>query len=345
MNSPLIDTVAQLPPEEIIFGHSSAMLDIRRRLEKIAPTNVPVLLEGESGTGKDVVAKFIHQCSPWRTGPFVKITCPAIPTSLLESELFGYEAGAFTGANGNKSGRVELAHHGTLFLDEIAELDVGIQAKLLQLLQDGQFCRIGANADTRVDARIICATNRNLQHEVEAGRFRQDLIYRINVVNIRLSALRDRAEDIPDLLDYLIGVYAAKYNRRRQLIAREAVRALQSYQWPGNVRELENFVRRYVIIGADALSLLAVEQMPHVSSQPTDATDASLKTLTRQAARQVERELILKSLQANNWNRKNTARALKISYRALLYKIRDAGLPMRRTTGSGTRVISAVQGQ
>src|SRR4051812_38433845 len=177
-NSPLSQSLGHMPPAEIVFGRTKAMSDIRQRLEKIAAANVPVLVEGESGTGKDIISRLIHRNSPWERGPFVKITCPAIPATLLESELFGYEKGAFTGAYGTKPGRVEMAHRGTLFLDEISELDMGLQAKLLQLLQEGQFCRIGANEDKKVEVRVVCATNRHLDQEVEAGRFRQDLYYR-----------------------------------------------------------------------------------------------------------------------------------------------------------------------
>ena len=180
------------------------MQAVRQRIEKVASANVPVLIRGESGTGKEILAKLVHCLSPWEDGPFVKVNCPAIPGTLLESELFGYEKGAFTGAYGTKPGRIELAHRGTLFLDEIAELDPGLQAKLLQLLQDGQFCRIGAQEDTRVEVRVVCATNRELEKEIEAGSFRQDLFYRINVVSIRLPALRERRQDIPELMGYFL---------------------------------------------------------------------------------------------------------------------------------------------
>src|ERR1700686_405521 len=175
-----------LPPEEVIFGNSPAMRTIRQKLEKAAGANIAGLLLGQSGTGKEGLAKLIHSQSPRRKGAFVKVSCPAIPGTLLESELFGYEKGAFTGANGAKPGRVEFAHNGTLFLDEISELDLGLQSKLLQLLQDGQFCRIGAQEDKKVEVRIVCATNRQLEVEIENGTFRQDLYYRINVVNLQL---------------------------------------------------------------------------------------------------------------------------------------------------------------
>ena len=194
--------VAELPPEEVIFGSSPAMGAIRNKVEKAANANIPVLLQGQSGTGKEILARFIHRRSRWGNGPFVKVNCPAIPGTLLESELFGYERGAFTGAYGTKPGRVELAHRGTLFLDEIAELDPGMQAKLLQLLQDGRFCRIGAQGDKRVEVRVVCATNRQLQREINSGTFRQDLFYRINVVTIQLPPLRERLTDIPRLTKY-----------------------------------------------------------------------------------------------------------------------------------------------
>src|SRR5947209_11000936 len=169
--SSLVQSLGEIPPEPVVFGHSDAMLSLRERLDKVAAANVPVLITGESGTGKDIIARMIHARSPWRVGPFVKVNCPAIPGTLLESELFGYEKGAFTGAYGTKPGRVELAHRGTLFLDEISELDLGLQSKLLQLLQDGQFCRIGAQEDKKVEVRVVCATNRQLEEEIGTGTF------------------------------------------------------------------------------------------------------------------------------------------------------------------------------
>src|SRR5690242_19234307 len=212
--SSLVQSIGEIPPESILFGRSEAMQALRERLEKLASANVPVLIQGESGTGKDIIARMIHARSPWRSGPYVKVNCPAIPGTLLESELFGYEKGAFTGAYGTKPGRVEMAHRGTLFLDEISELDLGLQSKLLQLLQDGQFCRIGAQEDKKVEVRVVCATNRKLEQEIENGTFRADLFYRINVVNIHMPPLRERAVDIPDLVTYFLEYYNRKYNCR-----------------------------------------------------------------------------------------------------------------------------------
>ncbi len=325
--------LGDLPPDLVVFGRTEAMREVRRRLERLVGANIPVLLQGESGTGKDIIAKLFHRYSPWNKGPFVKVNCPAIPGTLLESELFGYERGAFTGAYGSKPGRVELAHRGTLFLDEISELDFDLQSKLLQLLQDGQFCRIGAQEDKRVEVRVVCATNRDLQAEVEGGRFRQDLYYRIAVVTIHLPPLRERAADLPDIINYLLQVHNEKYNAQARPLSSNLISRLQRYHWPGNIRELENLIRRYVILGTeDAIVNELIAPTPNHAFPveiPLDG-DLSLKKLTRQAVRDLEGRIILKVLQANNWNRKKTARVLNISYRALLYKIRDAGISSSR---------------
>jgi two-component system response regulator AtoC len=332
--SSLVQSLGEIPPESIVFGRSDAMQSLRERLDKVASANVPVLIQGESGTGKDIIARMIHGFSPWKTGPFVKVNCPAIPGTLLESELFGYEKGAFTGAYGSKPGRVEMAHRGTLFLDEISELDLALQSKLLQLLQDGQFCRIGAQEDKRVEVRVVCATNRQLEVEIESGTFRQDLFYRINVVNLRMPALRERRGDIQDLVTYFLEYYNRKYNCRAKAISPDLMRVLEKYHWPGNIRELENLVKRYVILGNEDVisSDLVAREQEYFNPDINLDGPISLKKLTRQAVRELERKVILKVLQANHWNRKQAARALSISYRALLYKIRDAGLPPNRST-------------
>ena len=330
--SSLTQSLGEIPPESVVFGRTEAMRALRERLQKLAGANVPVLIQGESGTGKDIIARMIHGLSPWRTGPFVKVNCPAIPGTLLESELFGYEKGAFTGAYGSKPGRVEMAHRGTLFLDEISELDSALQSKLLQLLQDGQFCRIGAQEDKKVEVRVVCATNRQLEQEIATGSFRQDLFYRINVVNLHMPPLRERAADVPALVAYFLDYYNRKYNCRARELSDELMAMLQKYHWPGNIRELENLVKRYVILGTEeAISNDLVSQQRDVFN-PEISIDGpiSLKKLTRQAVRELERKVILKVLQANHWNRKQSARALSISYRALLYKIRDTGLPSNR---------------
>src|SRR5437660_4690192 len=241
--------VGNLPPEEVIFGTSPAMRAIRNKVEKAANANIPVLLQGQSGTGKEILARLIHRRSSWGNGPFVKVNCPAIPGTLFESELFGYEKGAFTGAYGMKPGRVELAHRGTLFLDEIAELEPVIQAKLLQLLQDGQFCRIGAQGERQVEVRVVCATNRELRQAIKSGTFRQDLFYRINVVTIEVPTLQERSSDIPMLLNYFLEKYSKQYNSPVRPLADRQLDFLQEYGWPGNIRELENLAKRCVILG------------------------------------------------------------------------------------------------
>jgi two-component system, NtrC family, response regulator AtoC len=328
----LVQPLGEMPPEIVVFGRTEAMQALRARLMKLAGANVPVLIEGESGTGKDIIARMIHAASPWKTGPWVKVNCPAIPGTLLESELFGYEKGAFTGAYGMKPGRVEMAHRGTLFLDEISELDMGLQSKLLQLLQDGQFCRIGAQEDKKVEVRVVCATNRKLDVEIESGTFRADLYYRINVVNLQMPPLRERAADIPDLVNYFLEYHNRKYNCRAKPLSNELMAVLRKYHWPGNIRELENLIKRYVILGTE--DVIASDLAPRApdffnADIPLDGP-ISLKKMTRQAVRELERKVILKVLQHHHWNRKQSARTLGISYRALLYKIRDAGLPSNR---------------
>ena len=345
--SSLVQAIGEIPPEAVVFGTSELMNSLRDRLGKVASANVPVLIHGESGTGKDIIARMVHCLSPWKSGPFVKVNCPAIPGTLLESELFGYERGAFTGAYGSKPGRVEMAHRGTLFLDEISELDMSLQSKLLQLLQDGQFCRIGAQADKKVEVRIVCATNRRLEEEIENGTFRQDLFYRINVVNLFMPPLRERRNDIENLANYFLDYYNRKYNCRAKAISPELMEVLQKYHWPGNVRELENLVKRYVILGSE--DVITSDLQPRDPDLLTTDINfdgpISLKKLTRQATRALERKIILKVLHNHHWNRKQAARTLNISYRALLYKIRDAGLPPNRVrrqpeAASGTQVAA-----
>ena len=321
-----------LPPEHIYFGPADAMQAVRQRVERAAGLNVPILVLGESGTGKEVLARFIHHRSPWRCGPFVKVNCPAIPGTLLESELFGFEKGAFTGANAAKPGRMELAQDGTLFLDEIAELEMGLQAKLLHVLQDGHFTRIGGHEEKSLDARVICATNRQLQHEIETGGFRSDLFYRINVISITLPPLRERREDIPYLIEYLRQVFNQRFKREAAPLSRETVQLLQQREWPGNVRELENCLARYVILGSEEAFFTDRDEKRPVTFSYETTTDGNipLKRIAQQVTRRMERDLILKVLQANHWNRRKAAEVLKISYRALLYKVRQAGLPAKR---------------
>ena len=320
------------PPDSIYFGPSEAMRLVRQRVDRAAALNVPVLVLGESGTGKEVLARYIHNRSPWRSGPFIKLNCPAIPGTLLESELFGFQKGAFTGAHATKPGRMEMANGGTLFLDEIAELDAGLQAKLLHVLQDGTFTRIGDHEEKQLDARIICATNRNLEHEIKNGGFRADLLYRINVIDVTLPPLRERRDDIPYLAEYLREQFNVRFQKEAGPISHDAIQSLTHRDWPGNVRELENCIARYVILGSEeAFQAEGVENKAfHFSYETTPDGKIPLKRIAQQVSRRVERDVILKVLQANQWNRRKTAETLKISYRALLYKVRQAGLPARR---------------
>lgn len=322
-----------LPPFSIVFGRSKVMQMVQEKMEKLAGTSVPVLIHGESGTGKEVLAKALHSTSPWNKGPFVKVNCPAIPATLMESELFGYERGAFTGAYNSKPGRVEMANYGTLFLDEIAELDPGLQAKLLQVLQDGQFLRIGGREETRVEARIVCATNRDLLQEIKAGSFRADLFYRINVINLHLPPLRERREDIPGLIEYFLASFCSTFRRTVDPPSPVLLKFMQRYDWPGNIRQLENIIKQYVIFGSEGdIASDLVAQLPCSAFSPEEADDSpSLKDLTHLAVQDVERKVIRHVLEVHRWNRTAAARTLKISYRALLYKIRDMGLDSETT--------------
>ena len=332
VNHNLADGVrAELPPIDIVFGRSPTMQAIRVKVEKIADTNVPVLLQGKSGTGKEILSRVIHATSKWGSGSFTKVNCAAIPGALLESELFGYQRGAFTGALTSKPGRVELAHGGTLLLDEIGELDKALQAKLLQLLQDGQFRRIGDEEDRRVNARVICTTNRDLQEQIISGNFREDLFYRINVISIRMPELSKRREDIIGLIEYFLNQFNRVFQRNVPAFSSQAMRNFESADWPGNIRELENLVARYVVLGTEEGLYHPRLERPSRSMLPESWKGHSipLKRIAKDAVYKMERDLILRVLQANHWNRRHAARALKISYRALIYKIRAAGLSQR----------------
>lgn len=323
---------AAFPPDEVIFGKSPDMGAVRKTLSKVAGTGIPVLMTGESGTGKEIIARLLHRDSLVSSKPFVQVNCAAIPATLLESELFGFEKGSFTGAVGTKPGRIELANSGTLFLDEIGELEPGTQAKLLQVLQDGQFSRIGGQEDKRVNVRFVFATNRDLEEEIAVGNFREDLFYRINVVNMHLPPLRERLEDIPLLCDYFIARHNEKFNCRAGSLSDACIASLQDYHWPGNIRQLENLTKRYVILGSEEaiLSELRDRETDIFKFIIPPQGEVSLKQITRQAVRQVERKVILKMVEASNWNRKRAAKRLNISYRALLYKLKEAGVPSER---------------
>jgi two-component system response regulator AtoC len=323
--------LSSLPPMDIIFGKTAAMLAIRNKLERVAETDVPVLIQGESGTGKEICVRLLHALSLRARGSLVKVSCPAIPHSLIETELFGYEKGAFTGAMSTKMGRVEQAHQGTLFLDEVGSLDLAVQSKLLQVLQDGTFVRVGGHEPRTINTRLVSAANSDLRNQVEDGTFRLDFLFRINAVTINLPPLRQRIADLPVLIDYFIEHYAKVFNHTPDLLSKSAVRMMQSYHWPGNIRQLENLIRSYVLIGSE--EALVAEMMPETPRNGGITTEidlsepVSLKDITRKATHDLERQIILKVLQANSWNRQKTAKWLQISYRSLLYKLSEAGMP------------------
>ena len=302
----------KLPPN--IIAHSPLTTALFQDIALIAPSETRVLITGESGTGKEVVADMIHAWSARANGPLIKINCAAIPETLLESELFGHEKGSFTGASAMRIGRFEEADGGTIFLDEITEMSPGLQAKLLRVTQDGKFQRIGSNREIRTNARILAASNRDLEAEVKAGRFREDLFYRLNVVELNLPPLRERREDILPLANLFVGEFA----RNRARLAEATVNCLQHYPWPGNVRDLRNAIERAVLLSQSELIL--PEHLPAKlrevakSATPLPAVDA-------QTMDEIERHAILAALKQHKSNRTETAKALGISRRALLYKL------------------------
>jgi two-component system, NtrC family, response regulator AtoC len=316
---------------ELALLVSPQMREIQQVIEQAARADVTVLVCGETGVGKELVARAIHAHSLRRRAAFIKVNCAAMPRELLESELFGHERGAFTGAHQRKPGRFELADGGTIFLDEIGELHAALQAKLLHVLQDGEFSRVGGRHNIRVDVRTICATNRDLAREVAAGRFREDLFYRLNVINILVPPLRERREEIPGLVDYFVQRYSRVFNVAERELSPEVMQAFLAYHWPGNIRELENFIKRMIVLQdwtlARTLIAPTVAATAVVAPEPFAATKGlSLKEISRRAVLEAEREVIGRALEQCRWNRVKTAKMLKISYRALLYKIKDMGL-------------------
>ncbi len=320
---------------EVIFGATPEMDRIHKTVDRVAAIRVPVLIEGESGTGKEVVANYLHQISPWNLEPLVKVNCAAIPGSLLESELFGYEKGSFTGAYASRPGKFEQANGGTMVLDEIGDIESGLQAKLLQVLQDGCFTRIGDLDERRVDVRIICITNRKLEGEIQRGAFREDLYYRINVVNIQMPPLRQRLDDLPALIDFFLQSYGQRFSRAVKPLPATVMDRFRQHSWPGNIRELENYLKRYVILDSAESIFGDLEERAKGPSGPggfqlPPVTDFDLKKYSKAASQQAEHYLILEALKNTRWNRKRAAELLGISYRALLYKIKEAGLPQKK---------------
>ncbi|MFZ0313683.1 MAG: sigma-54 dependent transcriptional regulator [Candidatus Korobacteraceae bacterium] len=352
--TPLRDQVRRNGDFAGLFGTSPPMEEVKYTIEKVADTTATVLICGESGTGKEVVARIIYAQSGRFDKPFVKVNCAAIPHELLESELFGYEPGAFTGANRQKLGKFDLANSGTLFLDEVSEMHPALQAKLLHVLQDGGFSRLGGKRDLSVDVRVLAATNKLLEPAVQDGSFREDLFYRLNVITIHIPPLRERREEIPVFLEYFLGKYSEFYGKHPAPFRDSAISCMMEYDWPGNIRELENLVKRYVIVGNEAqivreLSLHKpiAPVMPGIGpgADPrgvgdrlqagsgaipinsakgigVDADGPSLLEIGRRAAWSAEREAIERVLTQTRWNRRQAAKILKISYKALLNKLK-----------------------
>lgn len=330
------------------FTNSDAMRRLNAMVDRVASSDVTVLICGESGVGKEVVARTLHARSRRRDGPFVKVNCAALPLELLESELFGYERGAFTGAVREKPGKFELAETGTIFLDEIGEMPVALQAKLLQVLQDREFCRLGSRHDVRVDVRVLAASNRDLAREVKRGAFREDLFYRLNVVSLRVPPLRDRREEIPVLVEHFLERYGQEHGCPPLSVSETTLRRLTQYDWPGNVRELENIVKRIVILGSEAVvdELQELERSAALDAPQSDApatggppgdgqwgelgSDAlGLKEVVRKVAEDAERRVLKTVLDQVRWRRVEAAQLLRISYKTLLEKIKYYELDRR----------------
>ncbi|MGH9469593.1 MAG: sigma-54-dependent transcriptional regulator [Terriglobia bacterium] len=325
--------VEELSEDQFFVAVSPAMRKIRAQVAQVAQVDVPVLMLGESGTGKEVVARLIHKLSLRSTRTWLKVNCAALPADLLESELFGYEPGAFTGATRSKPGKFELCDKGTILLDEIGEMPPALQAKLLHVLQDQQFSRLGSRSMVKVDVRILAATNINIAEAISTRKFREDLYYRLNAFTISLPPLRERKEEIPLLLRHFMGLFATRYGRTPLSVSPALIEACMSYHWPGNLRELENFVKRFIVLTDESLMLSELESKKagqalyeEVSVEPPKERPSDLKSLVRSLKDEAEGEAIARALDQTKWNRKEAARLLKISYKALLYKIRQYNL-------------------
>ena len=339
-NQELKDYCDQVTEDLSFLAASKEMLRIRQQILQIAPVDVPVFICGESGVGKEVVARMIHLRSKRRSQPFVKVNCAALPGELLESELFGFEQGAFTGAVRSKPGKFELANKGTIFLDEIAEMSVHLQAKLLHVLQDHQYSRLGGRHLVETDVRVLAATNVDVQDAMKSGKFREDLYYRLNVLSINVPPLRERTAEIPLLFKHFLEKYSEKFGKKPQTPSKYLLDAALNYPWPGNLRELENFVKRYVILEDDEGSLrelvemAASRQRTSPREEPHIPKEQGLKALVRGLKDEAEMEAIADALEKTRWCRKDAAKMLGISYKALLYKMRQFNLDTPRSRRS-----------
>lgn len=326
----------------IFIYASEKMHRIKEVIDQVANTDVTVLIQGESGVGKEIVARSIHLNSFRKNKPFIKVNCAALPQELLESELFGFEKGAFTGAYRQKPGKFELANGGTIFLDEISEMSLSLQGKLLQVLQDREFSRLGGKNDIRVDVRVLAATNKRIEERIKNGLFREDLYYRLNVVNITLPPLRERREEIPVFVEYFLDKFSKKYLKKVQRLSERTLSLFNQYHWLGNVRELENMIQRFVVLGDEKA---IIEELTSYGKQNPDVEPIlnfsqsekiipnekwpSLKRVNQEATFRAESEVILKALEMNNWNRKKAANLLNVSYKTLLNKIKEYNLEKR----------------
>jgi transcriptional regulator with PAS, ATPase and Fis domain len=331
----------------IFFSNSPKMSKMKAVIEEIAPTDIPILINGESGTGKELVAQAIHYNSHRRGKPMIKVNCAAIPKGLLESELFGFEKGAFTGAHLRKPGKFELASGGTILLDEIGEIDISLQAKLLQVLQDGGFSRLGGEGDILVDTRVITTTKDHLEKSMAEGRFREDLFFRINVMTMTVPPLRDRREQILPLSQYFFNLYKTKYGKDIAPLSPKTIDAFKEHHWPGNIRELENMIKRIVLFSDEETVIqdlickkreveMSTDGNAHLSPNPLEGTGTfCLKELGKRAAETAEKEVIQNVLQETHWNRKEAAKLLRISYKALLYKIEKYHLNETKRNSNG----------
>jgi two-component system response regulator AtoC len=349
-NQALREYCDQITEDLSFLAASPQMVRIRQQILQIAPVDVPVFICGESGVGKEVVARMIHLRSKRHNQPFIKVNCAALPGELLESELFGFEQGAFTGAVRAKPGKFEMANKGTIFLDEIAEMTTHLQAKLLHVLQDHQYSRLGGRHMVDIDVRVLAATNVEVQEAMKSGRFREDLYYRLSVLSINVPPLRERQAEIPLLFHHFLQKYSEKFGKAAKEPSKHLLEAALRYPWPGNLRELENFVKRYVILDDDEGSLRELVEMS-ATRQRTSPRDESLppreqglKALVRGLKDEAEMEAIADALEKTRWCRKDAAKMLGISYKALLYKMRQFNLdtPKTRKT-AGTSAVPAAE--
>ncbi len=316
-------------PDALLIGDSPLLHEVKRVTQLAAGTPATVLITGESGTGKELIARRLHRLSGRRHYPFIKINCAAIPESLLESELFGHEKGAFTGAVSRKPGRFELADGGTFFLDEIGEMPLSAQPKLLRAIQERRFYRVGGTTTISVDVRLVAATNRDLQNEVREGRFREDLYYRLNVVGVRLPALRERREDIPALIDCFAERAARRHGRPPRPFTQAALDALVSHDWPGNIRELENAIERAILLTeGDEIDVgdLTEELQARAGSGGEPVASGPLKARIRSATRRIEKDAIAEALQLTRGNVTQAAKRLGLSRRGLQLKMKELGV-------------------